>query len=163
MLEANHRSFALAVLSLAACSDSVSPPPPRETPAASYGSHSGSGEVRARIVPPGESAVTLRSGPRVPIRLPPGFTLYPGATVLTNTRVERGGVERTLVRFQTSATLDILVEFYQAQASRAGASLSLGLAGRDHASIGGKLRSGTVFALSARRMGGKTRAELSFE
>lgn len=158
-----HLSLALAGLSLAACSDSVSTPTPREAPSGSYGSHPASGEIRGRITPRGEAAVTLRSGPQVPIRLPPGFTLYPGATVISNTVVERAGKRQALLVFETPDPLTEVTLFFRAQAEASGVALTLDLGGRDRASIGGTLADGGRVVIAAHQIPAGTRVELSVD
>ena len=152
----------LAVALLSACSDRAAMTAPDKTPAASYSHDPTSGEIRARIAPKGEEPATLRSGPQVPVRLPRGFTLYPGAKVTANTVVERGDSQRVLMVFETYDPVDLVTAFYRRQARDAGFALSLDLVGEERASIGGRTARGRGFALSAQR-GSLTRAELAFE
>lgn len=133
---------------------------PAPAPANSFHRDDASGEVRARIVADGKDAVTLRSGDEVPVRLPPGFTLYPGARVIANTAVERGAARRVLLVFETPDPLAKVMLFYRAQAQGAGVALTLDLNGSGAASIGGHTPAGSGFTLTARRVGERTRAEL---
>ena len=104
----------------------------------------------------------MRSGPRVPVSLPRGFTLYPRAKVIANTVVERGGATRILLVIETPDPLGAVVSFYRAQARANGMVLTLDLVGEERASIGGRTAKGLRFALSVRRTS-LTRAELAFE
>lgn len=153
-------SLAIAIAAvLAGCSE---PAPRRETAAPPAFLHDPeSGTTRARIAPSGEPAVTLQSGARVPVRLPPGFTLYPGARVITNTVIERDGHTRVLLTFATPDRLEAVMLFYRGQAVAAGVDLTLDLNGDSRASLGGHTPQGLAFVLAARRDGAGTRGELS--
>lgn len=120
------------------------------------------GETRATIAPRGEPPAISRSGPEVPVNLPPGFTLYPGAKAISNTIVARRGKERMLMVFESPDPPAKVLTFYRLQAAKTGAQVTLDLGGEDRASLGGTLRSGESFALTVRR-GKATRAELAFE
>lgn len=154
-----HFCLALSAASLAACKEPAAPPEP--TPEASFASHPASGEIRARIVPRGEAPATLRSGPKVPVSLPRGFTLYPGGKVISNTVVERNGRRRILLVFVTPDRLEEIVLFYRAEAQAAGVPLDLDLAGETRASIGGSLPGGGTVAIAAQRDGPVTRVNFS--
>lgn len=120
------------------------------------------GEIRTTIAPHDEHPAVGRSGPRVPIVLPDGFTLYPGAEVVTNTVIERGGHQRTLLVFETNDPVSDVIAFYRRQGAAAGAQFSLDVGGERRASLGGTLARGRAFAASARR-NARTRVELAFE
>ena len=120
------------------------------------------GEVRERIKPRLGRSTTLRTGPNVPISLPRGFTLYPGARIVTNTVVEHGKSQRTLLVFETADPIEKVAAFYRNQARQAGIRTALDIGGREAASLGGPMPSGGKFSFAARG-GPITRAELSFE
>ena len=146
------------VLALPACGE-AGRKEPRATP--SYGHDASSGEVRARIVPRGEPVATMRSGANVPVSLPRGFTLYPGAKLVSSTLVERGDRRRVLVVFETAGSPAEVMLFYRAQAGAAAATVLLDVGGEERASLGGRLAEGREFAISVRRAGGTTRVEWS--
>lgn len=151
-------AFSIAPLAivLAGCRGDAAPEPPSsERPAATLG------EQRASIAPHDGDAVLLRSGPKVPVSLPPGFTVYPGATVLSSTVVEREGARRVLLVFETPDPLAKVMAFHRGQAQAAGAVLTLDLGGPEQASIGGRLSSGGEFTISARQGAAGTRVEFS--
>lgn len=150
----------LAAVQLAGCCERADDRHASSAPAGAS-REPGSGEVRARIAPRGEAATLMRSGPQVPIDLPPGFTLYPGAQVISNTVVERAGARRVLLVFETPDALAEVMLFYRAQARGAGVALSLDLGGEERASIGGPLVGGGELAIAARRGPAGTRVEIS--
>lgn len=148
-------------LLLGACEERVAQPNPSPTP--NFIHDPITGETTARIPAGDGDAARLRSGTSVPVALPAGFTVYPGARVVRNTVVERGGVSRTLVEFETSDPVAKVLLFHRAQAQAAGAVLTLDLDGADAASIGGRTVSGGSFALTARRDAGRTAVQLSVD
>ena len=105
----------------------------------------------------------MRSGAMVPVVLPPGLTIYPGATIVRTTRVEGAGARRTLVEFETPDPVAKVMQFYRSQAVAAGTKLTLDLGGEDRASLGGVMKGGGRMALAARAAGPVTRVELSTE
>lgn len=120
------------------------------------------GEMRATIAPKGEVPAVARSGPKVPITLPKGFTLYPNAKVVANTVVKRGDSQRTLLAFETDDPVPEVIAFYRRQISAAGVRPNLDVGGEDRASLGGELSGGGTFSLTARR-DRRTRVELAFD
>lgn len=144
----------LAISLLTACDGGAPAPAP-------VGSEATTGEVRARIVPRGEEAVTLRTGASVPVSLPPGFTVYPGARIISNTVVEREGTRRVLIVFETPDSLAKVMMFHRGQAEAAGVILALDVGGAEQASIGGRLLAGGDVTITMRRGPAVTRVEFS--
>lgn len=152
---------AFLLILLAACEDRVASR--RDpSPAPSFALDPASGETRARIAAAGGATGRMRSGERVPVALPRGFTLYPGARVVSNTLVEGGGERRVLLIFETGDPLAKVVGFYRGQAEAARARLTLDLVSDTAASLGSSMPGGFEFALTAHRSAAITRAELSF-
>lgn len=143
---------------LAACQERSASPTPSPTP--NFTRDAATGETRARIANDAGAATELRSGAAVPVILPAGLTIYPGARILRNTRVERGGDRRALVEFETPDPVASVLLYHRAQALAAGATLTFDLDGDHAASIGGRMRSGDEFALTAQRANGRTAVEL---
>ena len=130
----------MLLFTLAACQDRAATPPP----------------------PPALETLEMRSGSTVPVTLPRGFTIYPGARVTRNTVVQLSDTRRVLVEFETRDPIAKVMLFHRAQARSAGASLTLDLDGTEAASIVGRTGAGGEFALTARREGSVTRAEMAF-
>lgn len=148
-------------LLLGACEDRAAEPSPSATP--HFVRDPITGETRARIATGEVEAARLRSGASVPVALPTGFTVYPGARVVRTTVVERGVASRTLVEFETPDPIAKVLLFHRRQAQAAGAVLTLDLEGTDAASIGGQTASGGSFALTARRDAAGTSVQLSVD
>ena len=114
-----------------------------------------------RIAAGGGAVATLRSGPKTPVMLPPGFTLYPGAEVVSSTVVARGGERHILVVFDTPEPIAKILLYYRAEAQAAGVLLAFDLGGKERASLGGILPGGGELAIAARRGPAGTRVEFS--
>lgn len=83
-----------------------------------------SGETSMTIT--GEDGeATLRSGSDVPIKLPSGFSLFPGSKVVTNTVVSQPDGQGTMVMFEADAPADKVVAHYRDQAKAAGFAIEL--------------------------------------
>lgn len=149
----------LLLFAASACDDRDTDPAP--SPAPNFSRDPETGETRARIAA-GSQTAELRSGASVPVALPLGFTLYPGAEIIRNTQVDSVGKRHTLVEFATPDPVAKVMLFYRAQAQAAGAWVSVDLDGSEAASIGGQIPAGQ-FALTARANGNGTIAQLSFD
>ena len=119
------------------------------------------GETRGRVAPHGELPATFRSGPQVPARLPDGITAYPGARIVDNTVVERGGAQQMLLVAETRDPVARVTEFYREELRRAGMALTLDIGAERHASLGGTLPAGGGLVIAIREEGGRTRIEIS--
>lgn len=150
----------LALVALAGCSD---PEPRRDRDSASAFQESlTAGEERARIADKNGAATTMRTGPEVPAQLPPGFTVYQGAKIVTNTVVEEAGGRRILLVFDSGDPIVDVLGFYRQQADAAGAAITFDLGGGERASLGGVLvRGGSKFAIAVRRLSNATRVEFA--
>lgn len=107
-------------------------------------------ERRVEVAQGRAGRVAMRTGPSVPVTLPKGFTLFPGAQVVENTVVERRGRRHVLLHFTVDAPPGAVVAHYRAQARAARARLTLDLGGSGAASLGGTLADGQRLSVSAR-------------
>lgn len=153
---------AIASAALAACDPRASEPPPAprsDAPALTKA------EQRAIVGLPDGDAATLRTGPNVPLGLPRGISLYPGARVISSTLIERGiergGARGILLVFETTDPIEKVMLHYRGEARAAGVLLTLDLGGADRASLGGTMRAGGELAIAAWRVPAGTRVELS--
>lgn len=103
------------------------------------------GETRITI-PQKDGIATLRSGQKVPVTLPEGFSLFPGARVVGNSLVTRtGGGQNALVTFDTDAPAAQVIAHYREQAKAAGFVIAI------------ELTTGDTTILVAERKGDGTR------
>jgi uncharacterized lipoprotein len=96
-----------------------------------------SGETSMTVKGP-EGTATLRSGAEVPVSLPDGFTLYPGAKVVTNTVVKQADGQGTMVMFETDAAADKVIAHFREQAKLAGFEIQLEMNTNGTMMIGGE-------------------------
>ena len=83
------------------------------------------GEVRMTI-PQKDGAVTVLSGPKLPVSLPKGFSLFAGSRVVGNSRATRPGRRHdTLVTFEADAPAAEVIAHYRDQAKAAGFAVTL--------------------------------------
>lgn len=127
----------------------------------SYDIDEETGETRARFTDDQGRTTTMRSGEKVPVRLPAGFTVYPGAKIAHNTRVEQADGLLVLLNLETDADLDKVVAYYRNQAEALGIDVATSLQTGPMTMIGGQNQSGTSFSLTATRDEKITRAQLS--
>lgn len=149
-------SYALPiVMSLAACerggepsSDAaVSPQSSRETGA--YDVDGETGEINARIHRDDGSVATMRSGERVPVWLPEGFTLYPDAEIVSNTRVDHGGGRGVLLTMRSDAAPEQMAVFYRRQAESAGIAIDTEMEAGRSAMMAGRSPEGGALSFNA--------------
>lgn len=118
------------------------------------------GETTARIETD-EGTATMRSGANVPVELSEGFSIYPGATVVSNTVVNHGDGKGNMVQMETDASPDQVAAHYRKQAEAAGIDIKIELSTGDGKMLGGDGPGGTTFSLNASRDGeGPTQAQL---
>jgi hypothetical protein len=96
-----------------------------------------SGETRMTLDGP-DGTATLRSGKTVPLSLPAGFSLYPGARVVTNTLVKRPDGEGVMVMFETPDTPQAVIAHYRREAEASGIALSVAMTTERSEMIGGE-------------------------
>jgi hypothetical protein len=109
------------------------------------------GETRASITDEDGSVTTLRAGERVPVRLPRGFTVAPGLTVLNNTHVERDGGAFVLLSMQGEVQVDDVIAYYRKQAEAAGIEVQVDIKAEESTTIAGESDDGLAFSVHASR------------
>ncbi|MCK0127848.1 hypothetical protein [Erythrobacter sp. F6033] len=121
-----------------------------------------SGETTATVQTE-DGTATFRSGADVPVDLPPGFSLYPGATVTSNSRFEQegGGGQVVLLSFESEDSSEQIAQFYRDAASEAGFKIAVDASMNGGQLITGESKNGGVFTLSTSAEEGKTLAQLT--
>lgn len=93
---------------------------------------------------------TLRSGADVPVDLPAGFSLYPGAKVITNTVVSQPDGRGTMVMFETEATATDVIAHFRKQAEDAGFAIQIDANMNGSLMIGGERKAdGSTLSVTA--------------
>ena len=130
-------------------------------PRGSYEIDPATGETRASFTDDEGAVTTMRSGERVPVALPAGFKLYPGARITNNTRVDQADGQLVLINLESEATPEEMVAFYRNQAEAAGIDVAMSLESGSMTMIGGESSDGTSFSFTATRENDTTQAQLS--
>lgn len=139
-----------AALMLAACGSETSGEFTTEDGGnAEYTIDQDSGETSMTIT--GEDGTaTLRSGADVPVDLPDGFSLFPGAKVITNTVVSQPDGKGTMVMFETEATADEVMAHFRQQAEDSGFEIQIDANMNGSLMIGGERKAdGSTMSVTA--------------
>ena len=96
-----------------------------------------------------DGTATLRSGSDVPVELPAGFTVYPGAEVITNTVVSQGAGSGMLVTMQSDDSPEDVAGFYKDKAVKAGIDIQMEMSTNGGRMIGGESNEGLTFSIIA--------------
>lgn len=127
-----------AALALAACGSETSGEFTTEDGGnAEYTIDKATGET-SMTVKSGDGTATLRSGADVPVSLPDGFSLYPGAKVITNTVVNKPDGQGVMVMFEAEAAADAVIAHFRKQAEAAGFDIQIDAKMGDSLMIGGE-------------------------
>lgn len=150
-----------ALLLLAACgSEQEGQFTTEEGERGEYSIDPATGETTARIETE-EGTATLRSGASVPVDLPEGITIYPGAGVVSNTVVDHADGSGAMVTLRSEDTPQKIAAHYRREAKAAGYAISLEMTIEDGTLIGGERPDGAVFSLNTTRdTDGSTLAQL---
>ena len=116
-------------------------------------------EITATIKTP-EGSATMQSGADVPVDLPRGFSIYPGAEIVTNTVFEQAGSKGALVTMESDAAAAEMIAFYRKQAEGAGIEIELNLDTDTMQMIGGKSADGSPFSFTATKQAEGTTGQL---
>lgn len=150
----------IAALCLSACgSDTSGTAEAEEHDTASYTIDEDSGETIATIKTE-DGVATMRSGESVPVDLPEGFSLFPGAQVNNNTTFSLDDSRGAMIIFQSDAEPQAIADFYREQAKAAGIEIEVDLSINGGKTLGGESEAGRTFTLNASREGEKTSAQL---
>ncbi|SMQ59772.1 hypothetical protein SAMN06297468_0324 [Altererythrobacter xiamenensis] len=156
------RSIAIltAALCLSACNSETSETAEAEDlDTSSYTIDEKSGETTATITTE-DGVATMRSGESVPVDLPEGFSLFPGAQVNNNTTFSLDDSRGAMIMFQSDAEPQAIADFYRKQAEAARIEIEVELSINGGKTLGGESESGRTFTLNASREGETTSAQL---
>ncbi len=125
-----------------------------------YTIDSNSGEITASAQT-AEGSTAVRSGALVPVDLPAGFTIYPGAKVIGNTVFDQREGRGAFVTIESADTPEQIAAFYTRQARAAGVSVEMQLPINDGRMVAGESAQGITFSLMATPVPAGTQAQLS--
>lgn len=116
--------------------------------------------VSATVTTP-EGTATMQSGENVKADLPDGFTVYPGAKVVSATNVDSPQSKGALVIMETGDAPDKVAAFYRKQAEAAGIKIDMEMTVNGGQMIGGKGPDERVFSLNTTSNDGNTGIQLT--
>ncbi len=152
-------AFAFAAsVALAACGPDAAREEARQDGA--YFIDSETGEISASAQT-AEGSTKVRSGAQVPVDLPAGFTIYPGARVIGNTVFDQGQGRGAFVTIESADTPEQIAAFYLKQARDAGVNIEMQMSINEGRMIGGESADGVTFSLMATPVSQGTQAQLS--
>lgn len=159
------RAFPALLLCLAACTsepenEDRTQVEPGNREQGSYIVDGETGEISARIHREDGTVATMRSGEKVPVRLPASFTLYPGAEVISNTHVRHGGGNGVLLTMRSADDPEKLAAFYRRQAEAAGVALEMQMKAGRTAMFAGKGAHDLAVSFNVSEETGETVAQL---
>jgi hypothetical protein len=151
-----------AALALAACGSETSGEFTTEDGGnAEYTIDKDTGET-AMTIKGEDGTATLRSGANVPVSLPDGFSLYPGAKVITNTVVNQPDGQGTMVMFETGDAANKVIAHFRKEAEKAGFDIQIDANMNGSLMIGGERKNdGSTLSVTANtHEGGATTGQL---
>ena len=151
-----------AILALAGCGSDDSDTIETEDGEVTYTVDDDGGAVNATITNADGETVVVQSGEAAAANLPDGFTLYPGAKVVSSTNVSSGGSSGAMVALESAATPEQIVAFYREEAEAAGIEIKMEMKANEAQIVSGESASGLVFSINAAPAdGGGTSATLT--
>lgn len=129
-----------------------------------YSVDSGDGEMTATFQT-GDGEGSIRSGSDVAVDLPDGFSVYPGAKVVTNTVMNTPDGKGAMVVMESDASPEEMVAFYKTAAEKAGFKIGMEMTTDSNVMIAGESAANgdnptSGFSFSAGREGDKTSGQL---
>ncbi|MGB3472849.1 MAG: hypothetical protein WBA51_18685 [Erythrobacter sp.] len=153
--------IAAASLALAACGGETSGTfEGQDGETGEYTINTETGEASATIETE-DGTATVRSGSSVPVDLPGGFTIYPGAKVENNTVFSQGEGQGAFVTLISEDSAEEITDFYRKQAEAAGVEIQVEANINNGKTVGGESPDGLTFSINASPAGDSTRAQLA--
>lgn len=125
----------------------------------SYSVDEESGVTTSQITTP-DGTAKMESGAGVKAKLPDGFTIMPGAKVISasNISTEQGSGSMTMLEIAKPA--EDVIAHYRKQAEAAGIKIQLEMNNEGTRMIGGEGEGGLTFSLTASEVDGSTNVQL---
>lgn len=125
----------------------------------SYAVDQDDGVTRAEVRT-ADGTATMESGASVAAKLPAGFSVYPGARVVSATNIAGPQGNGTLVTFETADLPEKLNGYYKKQAEAAGIAIQVEMTVEDGTMLAGEGKDGLGFSLNTSRAGDTTNATM---
>ena len=114
------------------------------------------GNSEVRFTDNDGNETVVNTGTDVEAELPDGFTIYPGAEVLSNTTIDGAQGTGSMVSFSSSDAVDKVLAHYKREAEAAGIEIQMEMTAGDTKMIGGESGDGKFFSLNATSEGSGT-------
>ncbi|MXO90770.1 hypothetical protein [Pontixanthobacter aquaemixtae] len=124
-----------------------------------YSVDTSSGETNATIETE-DGTAKIRSGADVEVDLPDGFSLYPGAKVVTNTTFNQADGKGSMIIFTSGDKAADIVSYYRKQAEAAGVKIEMEMKTAQGTMLAGKGEGDKVFSVNANEKDGETTAQM---
>ena len=108
-----------------------------------------------------EGTVAMQSGENVAADLPDGFTIYPGAKVVSATNIAGAGHSGSMVMLESTDGAEDVAQFYRKQAEAAGVAIEMDMSINNGKMLGGKGPDDLAFSLTSTAKDGVTQAQLT--
>ena len=106
------------------------------------------GDAASYTVTTDEGVMTAQSGGAANVKLPAGYSLYPGANVVSQTTLKTAQGNSLNVAMEVAGGADQVVDFYRKQATAAGVEIESEMKTGEMQIIGGKDKAGMTFSLT---------------
>ena len=97
----------------------------------------------------GEEVVINSGSGASGVDLPDGYSLYPGASVVSTATINQADGQGTMVMMQSDASPEDMVSFYRSQAEGAGITIQMEMTTNGNAMIAGEGEGGSSFSFNA--------------
>lgn len=154
-----HRAGLVLIAALAACSSAPVADPQAEQ--AEHRFDEASGE-ESMVIATARGKASMRSGSGVPVRLPRGFSLYPGAAVRGSTLVTHPDGVSTMTVFEAEASGAEIIAHFRGEALAAGYAIAIDTAFGDAAMLSARRAAdgARIMVSTEPPQGGVTRAQI---
>lgn len=140
---------AIAVLLLAACGPDQSGSITTDDGEVNYEVDQDGEETSIQITGPDGTEMSMNIGSDSDVDLLPGFTIYPGAEVISNTVINQNDGQGILVSLKSSDSVEDMVSHYRQQAEAAGVAIAMEMKTGEMQMVGGESEGGLTFSFTA--------------
>lgn len=147
-------------LALTACGGSDTNTIETEDGTAEYSVDGAEGDAEIRFTDNEGNETVMTAGSDADAQFPDGFSIYPGASVASNTVISGSEGEGNMIAITSSASPEELAAHYRAEAEAAGFEIQMEMNSGDTVVIGGEGPSNSFFSFNASPEGGGTSAVL---
>lgn|GEM_PF-1100022 len=117
--------------------------------AVAVSSSSEGGEAGSFSFSSSDGEINMEAGPNSKVNLPAGFTLYPGAKVISTVTMGAGGQNTTTLSMTSPDDAEKLASFYRKQAETAGVLIASDVRANGNVMLAGESKGGLGFSLAA--------------